>query len=33
MTEEIMSPEAFKQLYADKTDEEILTTVKENEEA
>jgi 2-enoate reductase len=32
MTEEKMSPEAFKALFTAKTDEEILTTVKGNEE-
>jgi len=32
MTEETMSPEEFKQLFTGKTDEEILTTVKDNEE-
>jgi 2,4-dienoyl-CoA reductase-like NADH-dependent reductase (Old Yellow Enzyme family)/putative sterol carrier protein/thioredoxin reductase len=33
MTEATMSPEEFKQLFTGKTDEEILTTVKDNEEA
>ncbi len=33
MTEQTMSPEEFKQLFTEKTDEEILTTVKGNEEA
>ena len=33
MTEPTMSPEEFKQLFTAKTDEEILTLVKDNEEA
>ena len=33
MAEETMSPEEFKQLFTSKTDEEILNTVKNNEEA
>ena len=32
MTEPTMSPEEFKQLFTGKTDEEILNTVKGNEE-
>ena len=33
MTLQTMSPEEFKQLFASKTDEEILTAFKDNEEA
>ena len=32
MAEQTMSPEEFKQLFSAKTDEEILTAVKDNEE-